>query len=183
LARTDKSLLARMSSGHFSMLSLSGDSIFKGFACDQGWISHTTAPCQEREIDPTNHDAVPPRSRRGLNHLRRLERSKISLRESRLVCADIAIELIELNNVGKLAAARLGICRAMYPSGKPRGACGPVSEALRREEAAGCNLSEAFSQREALRDFAPPSCVAEIGQVEAIIASIPQSGEPGFEEG
>jgi hypothetical protein len=44
------------------------------------------------------------------------------------------------------------------------------AETLWREEAAGFNLSEAFFQREELRDFPPPPGVAEIGQVKPVIA-------------
>ena len=53
-----------------------------------------------------------------------------------------------------------------------------ADEILRGEEAAGFNLSETFCQREELRDFPPPSGVAEIGQVEPIIAGVLKSGEP-----
>ena len=51
-------------------------------------------------------------------------------------------------------------------------------EVLRREEAAGLNLSEAFFQRQELRDFPPLTRVAEIGQVEPIVAGVLGSGEP-----
>jgi hypothetical protein len=53
-----------------------------------------------------------------------------------------------------------------------------VGAVLRREEAAGSNLVEAFFQRQELHDFPPLAGVTEVGQVEAVVSRVLKSGEP-----